>query len=198
MSILLFFDLKCKQGLVMHIFYKSHRYLFGLFLSLLTLMVYQEAHANYLGISNAQINELLAMRPMQKNHPQQTLKSNVASRVTYNARKMLNIPYLWGGTTLKGFDCSGLVQYIYKREGIKIPRTAAQQYKALRKVKRSTIAKGDLVFFHMSRRGRYVDHVGIYIGNGKFIHAPGRGKYVKVSKFSSFWKRKTVGVGRAI
>ncbi len=182
----------------MHIFYKSHRYLFGIFLSLSTLMIYQEAHANYLGISNAQINELLAMHPIQKNRPHQTLKSNVASRVTYNARKMLNIPYLWGGTTLKGFDCSGLVQYIYKHEGIKIPRTAAQQYKALQKIKRNAITKGDLVFFHMSRRGRYVDHVGIYIGNGQFIHAPGRGKYVKVSKFSSFWKRKTVGIGRAI
>ncbi len=190
----------------MQIFYKSLRYLLGMALPLFLLISYQGAYANNLGISNAQINELLYMsQPLhvikhvaKKNQPQVFNIKVLGHRVTNGARSMLNVPYVWGGTTPRGFDCSGLVQYIYRNEGVKLPRTAAQQYNAIRKIKREYAAKGDLIFFHMTRRGRYIDHVGIYIGNGQFIHAPGRGKHVKVSKLSSFWKRKMVGVGRAI
>ena len=190
----------------MQIFYKPLRYLLGMALPLFLLMNYQGAYANNLGISNAQINELLYMsqplhmiKHVAKRDQSQVFNIKVLGhRITNSARSMLNVPYVWGGTTPRGFDCSGLVQYIYRNEGVKLPRTAAQQYNAIRKIKREYAAKGDLIFFHMRRRGRYIDHVGIYIGNGQFIHAPGRGKHVKVSKLSSFWKRKMVGVGRAI
>lgn len=208
----IFFDINLNKGLAMQIFYKSLRYLLGMLLPLFLLTSYQGAYANNLGISDAQINQLLSIS--SRSIPRQQLSKTrtrgrakdprffnikfLGKRVINSARQLLNVPYVWGGTTPRGFDCSGLVQYIYRNEGVRLPRTAAQQYKSMRKIKREYAAKGDLIFFNMKRGRRYVDHVGIYMGNGQFIHAPGRGKHVKMSKLSSFWKKKMVGVGRAI
>lgn len=196
----------------MQIFYKSVRYLLGMFLPVFLLTSYHSVYANNLGISDAQIKQLLSMSSasIARQPPSSTINPASAKdprffnikflgkRVINSAKKFLNVPYVWGGTTPKGFDCSGLVQYIYRNEGVRLPRTAAQQYKSIRKIKREHAAKGDLIFFHMGRGVRYVDHVGIYIGNNQFIHAPSKGKNVKISKLSSFWKKKIVGIGRAI
>jgi cell wall-associated NlpC family hydrolase len=185
----------------MNIGYKSMVFILGVLLSLTT---YQTAYANNLGISDAQINALLSISASQQLYTEKTKKPQrfnikvMGVRVINGAMKMLNVPYVWGGTSPRGFDCSGLVQYIYRNEGISLPRTAAQQYKAIRKIKREYVAKGDLIFFHMRKRGVRIDHVGIYIGNNQFIHAPRRGKNVSVSKLSSFWKKKIAGIGRAI
>lgn len=93
------------------------------------------------------------------------------------AKKYLGVPYLWGGTNpKKGLDCSGLVQLVYKELGVQLPRTAAQQAKAGTAVPSLDQARpGDLVVF----RGGH--HIGIYLGDGKMIHAPKRGDVVKIS-----------------
>ena len=98
------------------------------------------------------------------------------TRIVAEAEKYLGIPYKWGGESAEtGFDCSGLVLSVYRKVGIDMPRTASSQFGRGRSVKRANLSKGDLVFFQA--RGR-ISHVGIYIGAGRFIHAPGRGKTV--------------------
>lgn len=96
-------------------------------------------------------------------------------------KSYLGIPYVWGGTSPSGFDCSGLVQYTYKQLGVNISRTSYTQVNDGRKIDKSELKSGDLVFF--ARHGD-VHHVGMYIGNGKFIHAPQTGDVVKISNLS--------------
>ncbi|UQZ89879.1 hypothetical protein C4J81_11920 [Deltaproteobacteria bacterium Smac51] len=93
------------------------------------------------------------------------------------AKKYLGVPYVYGGRSPKGFDCSGLALYVYKLHGITLPATSSKQAKAGQPVKRKELLPGDLVFFRTSALGG-VGHVGIYIGNGQFIHAPGTGRKV--------------------
>ena len=90
--------------------------------------------------------------------------------------------YKWGGTTPEGFDCSGYVQYLYKKHGINLPRTALSQSKTGTPVQPDNLQKGDLVFFLTDKkRGIPVTHVGIYLGNGEFIHAASRKKGIIIS-----------------
>ncbi len=107
------------------------------------------------------------------------------------AFSLLGTPYRWGGSSPdRGFDCSGLVGYVYRTAlGIDLPRISQDQAHAGERVAdRAAMAAGDLVFF--GRRGR-VDHVGIYIGEGKFVHAPSRGKDVMVSSLDEgYWGSK--------
>lgn len=90
--------------------------------------------------------------------------------------------YVWGGTTPEGFDCSGYVQYLYKKHNINLPRTAWAQSKEGQVVERDKLKKGDLVFFLTDKkRGIPITHVGIYIGNGNFIHAASKNKGIIIS-----------------
>jgi len=90
--------------------------------------------------------------------------------------------YVWGGTTPEGFDCSGYVQYLYKKHNINLPRTAWEQSKKGQIVERNNLKKGDLLFFLTDKkRGIPVTHVGIYIGNGNFIHAASKKKGIIIS-----------------
>lgn len=96
------------------------------------------------------------------------------------AQRYLGVPYVYGGSSPSGFDCSGLVQYVHKQVGISVPRVAVDQSKGGQAVLKANLQPGDLVFF-----GSPVSHVGIYIGNGQFIHAPKTGDVVKISSLST-------------
>ena len=113
------------------------------------------------------------------------------------AKKQINKKYRWGGTNpYTGFDCSGLMQYAYKASRVHLPRTAAAQYKHTKRISMKSLKTGDLIFFRTRRTRARVNHVGIYLGSGKFIHAPRRGKLVSVSDLNSYWRKKAVGAGR--
>ena len=85
----------------------------------------------------------------------------------------MGVPYVWGGTTPRGFDCSGFVQYVYAQRGIYLPRTTYEQVNVGRRVSRSQLRPGDLCHFP--------GHVGIYIGDGMMIHAPKPGDVVSIA-----------------
>ena len=101
------------------------------------------------------------------------------------AKQFLGVPYVFGGTTPKGFDCSGLVQYVYRHFGINITRTTKTQINDGREVGRNELKPGDLVFPSN-------DHVTLYIGNGKLLHAPQPGEKVKISPIWAFWRARRI------
>ncbi len=107
------------------------------------------------------------------------------SKMLKNAKKHLGERYVWGGTKPNAFDCSGYMQYLYRKEGVELPRTAYEQSKVGKEVSRFELKKGDLLFFLTDKsRGIPVTHVGMYLGNDKFIHAASKKKGVIVSSFS--------------
>ena len=112
------------------------------------------------------------------------------------AKKQLGKPYHYGGRSPRtGFDCSGLVQYSYKMAGIKVPRTTQQLYNAARPVKRQHLKAGDLVFFRINRYK--ISHVGLYLGNNQFIHAPSTGKRVNIANINDhYWRKRFSRGGR--
>lgn len=110
------------------------------------------------------------------------------------ATRMIGSPYRWGGATPEGFDCSGLVYYAFGEAGIKVPRTSQEQYQAARPVPVSSARPGDLVFFGQGGR---ISHVGIYIGDQRFIHSPEAGQSVKISALSeAYFSARFAGSGR--
>lgn len=109
---------------------------------------------------------------------------NPGQAVAARARALAGAPYRYGGADPQGgFDCSGLVYHVYKSFGIDAPRTTGGLVKAGRWVKRAELAPGDLVFFITDKKGGL--HVGIYLGGGRFVHAPSTGKKVRVSRLGN-------------
>jgi hypothetical protein len=120
-----------------------------------------------------------------------------ASELVVNAMGFLGVPYKRGGNSVEtGFDCSGFVRAIYEQTaGLILPRNAAQQAAATEKINRNDLQPGDLVFFNTMRRA--FSHVGIYIGNGKFIHSPKPGAEVRVDDMSmNYWTKRFDGARR--
>lgn len=125
--------------------------------------------------------------------------SDTANGLVSTAFGFLGVPYKFGGTdTETGIDCSALVMLIYKESlGMVLPRTAAEQAKASQSIDEKDMKPGDLVFYNTMKRT--FSHVGIYIGDGKFIHAPRTGALVRVEEMDqTYWKKRFDGARRVI
>ncbi|TDK25009.1 peptidoglycan endopeptidase [Luteimonas aestuarii] len=145
------------------------------------------------------VNQLIAARTET---PIQVEPEGRVQRMLRGALSLLGTPYRWGGTSPDGgFDCSGLVNYVFRTTlGIELPRVSRDMARDGERVERTALSAGDLVFF--SRRGRTIDHVGIYLGEGRFVHAPRTGKDVMVSELDTgYWSqrfmqaRRVAGIG---
>lgn len=108
--------------------------------------------------------------------------TGTAGSIIRAARSMVGTPYVWGGTTSSGVDCSGLVQMAYKAAGIDLPRVSYQQAEAGQQVSLKGLKPGDLVFWDNSSRNNGADHVAIYLGGGQIIEAARPGTNVRVRK----------------
>jgi cell wall-associated NlpC family hydrolase len=118
------------------------------------------------------------------------LHRSFGSRLVGFAERFVGTPYVWGGTSPSGFDCSGLVRYVYAHFGIWLPRTTYGQFDSGRRVSRWGLRPGDLVFFDG------VGHVGMYVGKDRFIHAPHTGTRVQVQTLSGWYSSRFAGARR--
>ncbi len=120
---------------------------------------------------------------------------NSGTRIAALAESQLGAPYRFGGDSPQGFDCSGLVRYVFEQAGLAVPRTTQQLQQAAKPVPADRLQPGDLVFFRIAS-GR-VDHVGIYVGDGAFIHAPRSGRPVRSELLGDdYYLRRYAGAGR--
>lgn len=120
----------------------------------------------------------------------------VATRIVLAAQRYLGVPYVWGGTSPQGFDCSGFTQYVYALSGIGLPRTADMQFGVGAPVRFDQLQPGDLVYFSTYEPGP--SHNGIYIGSGKFISAASS-RGVSIDRMNnSYWAARYIGARRVI
>jgi cell wall-associated NlpC family hydrolase len=130
------------------------------------LLVAPTAHASGSGLAPQEV------RPA----PPRTVAEIALGR----ALAMRGVPYVWGGSSPGGFDCSGLVRYAYRRAGIALAHSSYAQWDAGRRVRRRALRPGDLVFFGLG-------HVGLYAGSGRFVHAPETGRVVSIGRIDRGW-----------
>lgn len=130
----------------------------------------------------------------EQTNPQGVGANGSNSSVISTAKKYLGTPYVWGGTSPSGFDCSGFTYYVMGQNGKTIPRTADDQFHSGTAVGKESLSPGDLVFFGS---GNHADHVGVYEGNGMFIHSPHTGDVVKESSLNStYYTQHYIGARR--
>ena len=157
-----------------------------------------EAEAKVNGPSRVVAAKVKKMHPKspRKKRKRLTHKQKVerkAKRVVRIAKRYLGVSYRWGGSSpWSGFDCSGLVKYVYGHVGIRLPRATAGQFHRGRRVKTSNLQPGDLVFFNR------LGHVGMYIGRGKMIHAPNSRSTVRIESLRGYWGGVYVGARRLV
>ena len=164
---------------------------------LVALLLAASAHASPVEVGD-DLDKLLADSGLlaQIDQVRHTLGEK-ASDLVVNAMGFLGVPYRRGGSTVEsGFDCSGFVKAMYEQTvGLILPRKADQQAAATQKIDRAELQPGDLVFFHTMRHA--FSHVGIYIGERKFIHSPKPGSEVRVESMAlSYWSRRFDGARR--
>ena len=124
--------------------------------------------------------------PQARPQDSEGLRANLVE----TAQSYLGVPYLWGGTSSQGFDCSGLTMSVYRLNGLRLPRTSRDQYDAGTPVSVDELRPGDLLFFATGGPDR-VSHVGLYVGDGAFIHAPSRDKKIRKEQLSQSYFQKT-------
>jgi cell wall-associated NlpC family hydrolase len=173
-------------------------------LVIVSLLLVTSAHANQAG-SGDEMDRFLADKGLleisvpetQPVAPKST--ANRASELVVAAMGSLGVPYRRGGNTFEGgFDCSGFVRAMYEQNaGLVLPRVAAQQAAATQKIDRTELQPGDLVFFNTQRRE--FSHVGIYVGDHKFIHSPKPGAEVRIEDLRvNYWNRRFDGARRVL
>jgi cell wall-associated NlpC family hydrolase len=127
--------------------------------------------------------------------PREAARPQPGAAIAAQAAALVGTPYHFGGADVAGFDCSGLARYVHERVGLTIPRTAAEQQRAAQPVAVEQLEPGDLVFFRIRKHS--VDHVGIYAGDGRFVHAPRAGVTVSYADLAhGFYARHLAGAGR--
>jgi murein DD-endopeptidase len=120
--------------------------------------------------------------------------NDTGAQLARQALAMLGAPYRYGGATPAGFDCSGLVQYAYQQLGLAVPRTTEEQYSNAQLIRRRNMQPGDLLFFQFTHT---VSHVGIYLGDGRFVHAPTTGRNVEIMALDQpYYRDGFIGAGR--
>lgn len=168
-------------------------------LTLVTLLLAGTAHAD-VDAANDDMQRFMSDRGLLARLGEVSEKvESRASDLVVNAMGFLGVPYKRGGTSFEsGFDCSGFVRAIYEQTaGLLLPRRAEQQAAATQSIKKSELRPGDLVFFNTMRRA--FSHVGIYVGNGKFIHSPKPGAEVRVEDMGiSYWTHRFDGARRVL
>jgi hypothetical protein len=120
--------------------------------------------------------------------------AGIRDHLVQTAKRYIGVPYKWGGeSAVTGFDCSGYTMVIYQQNGLNLPRSSRQQWKAGKPITPRQLLKGDLVFFATSG-GKRVSHVGIYLGGDKFLHAPGKGRKIKTASLADrYFKSRYLG-----
>ncbi|MCK8515683.1 C40 family peptidase [Methylonatrum kenyense] len=123
---------------------------------------------------------------------------SLADQILQTAQNQRGVPYRFGGDRPeRGFDCSGLVAFSHAQHGVRVPRTASAQARKASDVPVRELRRGDLVFFRVN--GRKVDHVGIYAGGGRFLHAPSSGGEVSYAELRNpYWRQRFSGAGRFV
>lgn len=140
-------------------------------------------------------SEVKATKPSNVASAKSTGPSTSSARALINsALSLQGIRYSWGGTSRNGFDCSGFVQYVFRQHGVRLPRTSREQARVGSAVPRDSLRAGDLVFF--ITRGRSISHVGIYIGNNRFVHASSGGGRIRVDALQGYYSRRYAGARR--
>ncbi|MBT0569233.1 C40 family peptidase [Curvibacter sp. CHRR-16] len=166
----------------------------------LLLLAAGTLHAQEAATNNDQMHDLLIERGLITRITDMGQKLEAkATELVLNSMAFLGVPYRRGGNNADtGFDCSGFVRAIYEQTaGLLLPRQAAEQAKATAKIEKTELKPGDLVFFNTMRRA--FSHVGIYIGNGKFIHSPRTGAEVRVEDMdASYWRQRFDGARRVL
>ena len=133
-----------------------------------------KVHVHHKGRSHPKVH----VHRKARSHPKVHILGERAATI---ARRMVGVPYLWGGASPSGFDCSGLVMFAYGRLGVRLPHSSYQLFRLGRGVGRWALRPGDLVFFHNA------GHVGIYVGHARFVAAPHTGDQVRISSLRDRW-----------
>jgi gamma-D-glutamyl-L-lysine dipeptidyl-peptidase len=128
--------------------------------------------------------------------PKRNSSRDMGTIAARTAERFVGIPYQWGGcNVVDGMDCSGFVRAVYNLCGVNIPRTSREQFKTGDTVMRQSLKEGDLVFFGATENS--INHVGIYVGNSRFVHAPRRGDEIKISSMEDkYFTKNFVGARR--
>jgi cell wall-associated NlpC family hydrolase len=132
---------------------------------------------------------------VHRRHTPAVITADARHPVVSIALAQIDRPYRYGGHDPQGFDCSGLIYYAYQRNGIAIPRTTREQHRRAHPVRLQEITPGDLLFFRERKRG--TSHVGLYVGEGRFVHASTSERAVTLSQLDNpYWKKRLVSIGR--
>jgi len=141
------------------------------------------------------VNDATYRNLLNKELPPDRYGNHMLTRnILRTAYSMLGVPYCFGGISPSGFDCSGFVCYVFGKAGISLPRMADLQYDAVKHISRGSLKTGDLVFFQTYCPG--ASHVGIYVGDGKFIHASSSKGISVAEVFTGYWGNRYLGAGR--